>query len=82
MGTVSPHFVEKLGQYFEHISSLNLYALAISAGTLLIIWLWGKIVKTIPGTLSRKAGYQKYAGNPSWGKSGPECKRRHRGIIF
>ena len=51
MGTVSPHFIEKWMQYFEHIGSLNFYALAISAGTLLIIWLWGKIVKTIPGSL-------------------------------
>jgi sulfate permease, SulP family len=50
-GEVPASFVEKWGFYFENFSSLNLTAFALSAGTVLIILLWQKINKIIPGSL-------------------------------
>lgn len=50
-GEVPASFVEKWGFYFENFSSLNLTAFALSAGTVLIIMLWQKINKIIPGSL-------------------------------
>jgi sulfate permease, SulP family len=50
-GEVPASFVEKWGFYFENFSSLNLTAFALSAGTVLIILLWQKINRIIPGSL-------------------------------
>ena len=50
-GEVPASFVEKWGFYFNHLHTINPYALAISAGTVLIILLWQKINKVIPGSL-------------------------------
>jgi SulP family sulfate permease len=43
-----PEFIERLGLYATHIRTVNPYALALSAGTLLIIWLWPRVSHRIP----------------------------------
>jgi len=50
-GNVPSDFISKWSFYFEHISTVNWIALAISAGTVLISLLWPKINKKIPGSL-------------------------------
>lgn len=50
-GNVPSDFIDKWGFYFEHISTVNWIALAISVGTVLISVLWPKINKKIPGSL-------------------------------
>jgi SulP family sulfate permease len=51
MGAVPADFIEKWGAYWEHGGSINPYALAIGAGTLLIVMVWPKISRRIPGSL-------------------------------
>lgn len=36
MGEVPADFIEKLKLYFQHIQHINVYALAISVGTVLV----------------------------------------------
>jgi SulP family sulfate permease len=48
---LSPDFVEKWWQYGENISQADLSSVMVGAGSLLIITLWPKITKRIPGTL-------------------------------
>jgi SulP family sulfate permease len=51
MGSVPADFISKWQAYGQHLSSVNLYAAAIGAFTLLIILLWPKITHRIPGSL-------------------------------
>lgn len=44
-------FIEKWNFYFHHFDAINYYSLAIGAITILIISLWPRINKRIPGTL-------------------------------
>jgi sulfate permease, SulP family len=51
MKEVPSEFVEKWGAYFENITTLHLITASIGILSLLIIILWPKINKTIPGSL-------------------------------
>ncbi|WP_125153580.1 SulP family inorganic anion transporter [Clostridium rectalis] len=48
---VPSEFIPKWTSYFQHINSINYYALIIGIVSLLIIIFWSKINKTIPGSL-------------------------------
>lgn len=48
---VPADFLEKWESYLTHINSFNLTALLVGLGSLLIMVLWPKINKTIPGSL-------------------------------
>ena len=51
MGSVPADFISKWLAYGRHLSSVNLYAIAIGAFTLLVVLLWPKITHKIPGSL-------------------------------
>ncbi|HXS55062.1 MAG TPA: SulP family inorganic anion transporter, partial [Hanamia sp.] len=51
MGAVPADFLAKWKAFFLNISSINIYAVAIAAATILIILLWPKVNKKIPGSL-------------------------------
>lgn len=49
--TVPADFTEKWIAYAENLASVNLYSLAVGAGSLAIIILWPRITRRIPGQL-------------------------------
>jgi SulP family sulfate permease len=51
MGGVPADFISKWLAYGRHLSSVNGYAAAIGAFTLLVVLLWSKITHKIPGSL-------------------------------
>ncbi|HTH31576.1 MAG TPA: sulfate permease [Lacibacter sp.] len=51
MGAVPSDFIDKWKTYLQHASSVNYYALAVAAVTVVIIFLWPKISHKIPGSL-------------------------------
>jgi SulP family sulfate permease len=51
MGNLPADFIEKVSAYASEISSVNPYALGISAGCILIIAFWPRISRRIPGPL-------------------------------
>lgn len=51
MGTVPANFVDKWIAYSSHVSSLNIYALLMGIGSILIILFWPKVSHKIPGSL-------------------------------
>jgi SulP family sulfate permease len=51
MGDVPAHFLEKWLAYSQHVTSINPYAIAISAGTIAILVLWPTVSRRIPGPL-------------------------------
>jgi SulP family sulfate permease len=51
MGHVPPEFFQKWIQYFQNISSINLDAFLIGAGTICLIIVWRKFSQKIPGPL-------------------------------
>lgn len=51
MGNVPSDFIEKWNVYFENSSTINIYALCIAAGTLLVSIYFTKITRMIPGSL-------------------------------
>ena len=51
MGDVPAHFLEKWLAYSQHVTSINPYAIAISAGTIAILVLWPAVSRRIPGPL-------------------------------
>jgi SulP family sulfate permease len=51
MGTVPADFLDKWESYFQHIQSVNIYAILIAASTVAIILLWTKLTYKIPGSL-------------------------------
>jgi len=51
MGNVPADFINKWLAYGQHLSSVNIYALAIGAFTLLVAFLWPKITHKVPGSL-------------------------------
>jgi SulP family sulfate permease len=48
LATAPPEFIERLGVYAENLHTINWYAVALSAGTLLIIRAWPRVSRTIP----------------------------------
>jgi SulP family sulfate permease len=51
MGDVPAHFLEKWLAYGQHLTSINPYAVAVSAGTIVILVLWPYISRRVPGPL-------------------------------
>jgi SulP family sulfate permease len=51
MGAVPADFIEKWKAFFLNIGSINMYAVAVAVSTILIILLWPKVSKKIPGSL-------------------------------
>jgi len=51
MGAVPADFIEKWKAFFLNIGSINMYAVAVAVSTILIILLWPKFSKKIPGSL-------------------------------
>jgi len=51
MGDVPADFLEKWKAFFLHIRTINLYAVGVAVATILIIVLWPKVNKKIPGSL-------------------------------
>jgi SulP family sulfate permease len=51
MGSVPADFIDKWIAYSHNIFSVNIYAMAIGAITLVIILLWPKVTHKIPGSL-------------------------------
>lgn len=51
LGEVPADFIGKWKVYFQHFSTINWYAVAIGAGTILIILLSPKLTRVIPGSL-------------------------------
>src|SRR5437867_3728936 len=43
-----PEFIERLSLYAANIRTVNPYAVTLSVGTLLIIWLWPRISHKVP----------------------------------
>lgn len=50
-GKMPAEFFEKMGVYFRSFHTLNPHALGVAAGSLVIILLWPKVTKKIPGSL-------------------------------
>ncbi len=48
---VPADFVEKWYVYFENIATINAYSLGVGAASLLIIIVWNRLIKKIPGQL-------------------------------
>jgi SulP family sulfate permease len=51
MGAVPADFLDKWKSYIESFRSVNMYAVAIAAATVIIILLWPKVTHKIPGSL-------------------------------
>lgn len=51
MGEVPADFTDKWKSYIAHFQSVNVYALLIASGTVVIIALWPKLTRRIPGSL-------------------------------
>ncbi|MEP6610934.1 MAG: SulP family inorganic anion transporter, partial [Mucilaginibacter sp.] len=51
MGAVPADFISKWLAYGQHLSSINLYALATGAFTLLVVLLWPRVTHKVPGSL-------------------------------
>ncbi len=51
MGAVPSDFIEKWMVYAQHVTAFNLYAVAIGAGSLIIMMFWPRISHKIPGSL-------------------------------
>jgi len=51
MGPVPAHFIDKLIEYSQHLTSINPSAVGISLLTILLIIYWPKVTPKIPGSL-------------------------------
>ena len=51
MGSVPVDFIDKWESYAQNISSINIYSLLISVGTILVVVLWPRVTRKIPGSL-------------------------------
>jgi sulfate permease, SulP family len=51
MDSVPPDFLHKLPAYSAHLESANLWAVAVCAGTILIVRLWPRLSARVPGPL-------------------------------
>jgi SulP family sulfate permease len=48
LSSAPPELIERLALYAAELDTLNLHAVAISAGTLLVLWLWPRVSHTVP----------------------------------
>ena len=51
IGNVPAEFIPKWESYFANMNTLNIYSLAIGIGCIVIIALWPKVNKVIPGSM-------------------------------
>lgn len=51
MAEVPSAFLSKWAAYFKHMGTLNVWALLVGVGTIVIVRLWSKVTHRIPGTL-------------------------------
>jgi SulP family sulfate permease len=51
MQSVPANFVEKWGAYFHHAATVNWQAVAVGSVSLLIVFLWPRVMPKIPGSL-------------------------------
>jgi SulP family sulfate permease len=51
MGTVPADFTDKWKEYIRHFNSVNIYSLGLAVATVLIIALWPKVTRKVPGSL-------------------------------
>jgi len=51
MGAVPADFLDKWKGYYDNFSPVNLFAVAMAATTVIIILLWPKVTRKIPGSL-------------------------------
>lgn len=51
MGTVPADFLDKWKSYIGHFETINIYAIAIAAATIIIVALFPKLTRKIPGSL-------------------------------
>ncbi len=52
VNNVPADFMEKWKAYFAQMDSMNLYALAICLGSILLIFIWNRSIKKVPGSLA------------------------------
>ncbi|PIQ81778.1 MAG: hypothetical protein COV76_07150 [Candidatus Omnitrophica bacterium CG11_big_fil_rev_8_21_14_0_20_64_10] len=62
MGAVPVHFIEQWTLYGDHIRSVNPAALALALGTMLVVVLWQRVSRVVPGSLVALAGGALLAG--------------------
>jgi sulfate permease, SulP family len=48
LASAPPELIERLGTYLTHLDSVNPAAVGISAGTLLLLWLWPRVSHRVP----------------------------------
>jgi SulP family sulfate permease len=51
MGAVPAEFLDKWEAYAQHISTINIYTVAIAVGSLLVMLIWQRFITKIPGSL-------------------------------
>lgn len=51
MGTVPPEFINKWSDYFANFQSVNIFAMGIGIGTIILTMAFSKITRRIPGSL-------------------------------
>jgi SulP family sulfate permease len=51
MGTVPADFTDKWKEYIRHFNSVNIYSLGLAVATVLIIALWPRVTRKVPGSL-------------------------------
>ena len=51
LAKIPAHFVDKILAYCQNIRSVNIYSVVLSVVTILIIVLWPKVTKRLPGTI-------------------------------
>ena len=51
MGTVPAEFIDKWSDYFTHFQSINIFAIGIGLGTIILTMGFSKITRRIPGSL-------------------------------
>jgi len=51
MGKVPADFINKWLAYAQHLSSVNVYAIGIGLFTLLLVFLWPRVTRKIPGSI-------------------------------
>ncbi len=49
MGAMSPHFLEKWEEYARNLHTLNRASVAVAAGSLIVIVLWPRVSRRVPG---------------------------------
>jgi SulP family sulfate permease len=51
MGTVPADFIDKWESYIRYLQTINIYTALTAAATVLIVFLWPKVTRKVPGSL-------------------------------